>query len=182
MPGKVTCRPIHASTLNPFEGISRWFHNRLQPVIRKFKHLAFSSDEVINLSRRQRLSRDCVLVHVDIDDFYMVGSKGHLGHHSSRLVGDETGKRLCKDVVSFLLDQQIIKSSTLPDSLFKVVEGSSQGAIHSPSIAVAAFVHSECLNGSGLTTRGFKERFHVETFIEYIDNLLSLAVYRVQRM
>ena len=175
-PGQVSFRAIHASPACCFEPLSRFIQKELQKQLNKQKHLAFSAPEVISKIRSMQFPRDVWCVHADIDDFFMKGSSMFLADNAAKIIGDPKIRELVRKGIRFLLDHQFVSSSAFPGKLFQMVEGSSQGKIHSSAVAVAAFLSAAEFNNIGIATGRFKSEYGISLFLRYIDNLLFFVV------
>lgn len=141
-------------------------------LLRNYKHLRFSSEEVIAKIRSTHVPVQSYMLHVDLDDFYMTGARDWLVQHNGFLVGNSEKKKLVREVLKFLLSYQFVYSSFMTDRIWRMISGASQGAIHAMVCAVGAFLHAFELAGPGIATKRFQQRHGIFLFIRFIDNML----------
>ena len=104
-------------------------------------------------------SSDTIL-HWDVDDFYMTGSRSHhLGHVP--IIARAHERNLVKEALECLLNRQILKTSVgNNEQIFQMIEGAGQGLNYASATASASFLHSVELTGPGIARSSFKERKH----------------------
>ena len=79
------------------------------------------------------------------------------------------------DLMSFVLDNQFVKSPHVADAMFNVVEGSGMGLRHSAGLSNACFCARAEIQGVGLATPAFHARFGIKCYMRYVDNLFFVV-------
>ena len=171
--GKVTLRAVHASPAHSFLGLMSWVTMVLTSVCKKYSHLLSSSDDLIaRLNSSVTTSRDDVIVHVDLKDFYMTGDAKFLVHHVSLMV-KRSIRAAFRNALTFLLEHQFISSTLFPGDEFEVIVGSGMGLRSSSTISNCAFLHAVELCGLRLLHKHHAfNRYSVKHYYRYADNLL----------
>ena len=98
----------------------------LSPLIKRYKWLCGSSEDVLKKLLTKSFPRDCKFVHIDIRNFFMQGSISFLLDSVCALINDLKLRSLVRDVLGFLLRFQFVESST-GGGVRQVCEGSSMG-------------------------------------------------------
>ena len=172
-PGKVGFRPVHSSCNHAFTGVMAWLNLITGVAISKHKHVLHSSDDLIRDLNTFRPVQDMVFVHWDLKDFFMQGSTDFLVFHSSLVIPIKY-RAVFRRALTFVLDNQYVRSRLIPNRLWKVVTGSGMGLKCSSNIADAAFLHAVELCGIGLAIRRSQERSGLIFYRRFRDNLLMV--------
>ncbi len=173
-PGEVAFRPVHSSGAHSFMGLMAWCSLVLKDGLRKYKHLLFSSQDLINKLEHIEVGTNDVFLHFDLKDFFMTGSARWLVYHSAFVVAPKF-REVYRKVATFILENQYIGAHLIPHSVYKVVVGSGMGLKCSSELADAAFVHAVELCGLGLLTRAAADRFAIKSYFRFRDNLLFIG-------
>ena len=108
---------------NPFQGLAKWIALSLRERIKKNWHVCESSDDVIRKLRSRTFSPDILLLHFDVDDFYMVGEHSFCARHASPIIGNPDLRDVVREAIHFVLMYQYAVSSALKDRVFQQVLG-----------------------------------------------------------
>ena len=130
-----------------------------------------SIEELLKFLSDTSFPRSTLMIHFDLDDFYMTGEEPYLTKGVHNLMHRPI-QQVVGDCTKLVLSHQYIESGFNPLMLFKVVRGSGQGLIHSGAIANGAFLQHMELNGARLARSDFQLQFGVLKYIRYVDNLL----------
>ena len=174
-PGLVSARPIHNASQHPFEGIARPLTKLLDKRTRKFKHVCISTNDFLEKLCKLRFPSTARIVHRDVDDFYMSGT---CDHHVRFGCGVLSGKPALKqwgiEAVRLLLNNQFIKSVAIAD-IYRMIVGTGQGCFHSAALASSSFLYSHELNGLGIATQSFAQKFGILLYLRFADNLFFIV-------
>ena len=77
-------------------------------------------------------------------------------------------RKVVREVLSFLLDNQYLQSGFLPGAFFRIVVGTGQGLGHSASVANCAFLGSVEVNGPGLARSATQQSLGILSYIRYM--------------
>jgi hypothetical protein len=127
--GKVKHRNIHAQPDYAFGGLSMWMVRQLRPYLR-LPHLVKGSREMVERLSTMQFSQNAYFMRFDLEDYYLSGTPEQL---ESDVIADmPQGRRrqLVSRTLWFLLDNQYVRSRERA-GLWKVIQGSGQGLIHS---------------------------------------------------
>ena len=135
--GDVKCRAVHAAPVYSLEGLSRWMMQKIRGKLKNLPHLIHASKQVVQRIEALEAVRSCILVKVDIKDFYAVGAHHVIaGHVAALFAGDEQLRSTIFDAIFYLLDHQYVKES---DNFYKINSGCGIGLLHASNVADACF-------------------------------------------
>ena len=175
-PIAVTMRPIHAASRYAWSGLGAWLSSRFMPILRRYVHICHSPSESVSRIFHIRVATDEVLLHWDVDDFYMTGTADHLISHS-RLLCPLSERKLVAESLAFLLERQFLVTNPGGDTdlIFKMVLGAGQGLNYSAGLASTAFLHAIELTGPAIIKEGFLSRHSISHYTRYADNLFFVV-------
>ena len=172
--GQVKFRPVHASSKHCFSSASVWLQKTMDARLRAFPHLIGSTDEFLKRMSSLVVDETDLLLHMDLDDFFMTGSVDFISRTVTTLFEGDIATPL-DDLVSYVLDHQYVRSPQVPEAIFKVVEGSGMGLRQSAGLSNACFCAHAEIRGVGLATQAFQTRFGIKCYMRYVDNLFFVV-------
>ena len=129
--GEVSLRAIHGGAPSSLASWSIWLSNQLRPLLQDLPHLIKDSRSMVRHIRTlEKKFQGSLLVQIDLKDFYLSGSVESIIEELGEGFSGER-RSLVKDVGRVLLQNQYVKSKFFPDKMWKVVQGSGIGLIHS---------------------------------------------------
>ena len=170
-PGKVTFRPVHASSNHPFTGVMSWINLVTDIALAKHRHIIRSCDDLLVQLSDVHPVDDMIWVHLDINDFFMMGTVDFLVHHCSLVVPRKL-RNAYRTALAFILRHQFVQCRLIPGRLWRVVTGTGMGLKCSSSVADAAFLHAVELMSIGLALKRTQERSGIIFYRRFRDNLL----------
>ena len=140
-----------------------------------------SSRELLQQVRPLRLPLSSWILHLDIRDFFLKGTPDFHVSSCQRLAnaGDKT---LVHDVARFILDNQFVASALvkpffddqgttdLGERLYRMIEGTGMGLLHSSAVASASFCSNIELNGPSIATSRVHQQLGILLYRRYADN------------
>ena len=111
-----------------------------------------------------------VLITADIEHFFMTGSSHELAIAASEIVPDFSLRIKIKRAITFLLENQYVKSRD--ETMYKVNKGSGMGLAHSGSISEAAFLTKAELSVCRNDVLNF---YNVRAYFRFKDDCLIIA-------
>ena len=135
----VKFRNIHASPSYALKGLSSWIVKLLRVEIAKYPHLLRDTNDLVKQLANFRVENWHYFIKMDIEEFFNSGLPNDLVEDTAMLIDGEH-RRLYKEVLEFVLDNQFVMSKYICNRVFKVCEGSGMGLLHSGDVADAALL------------------------------------------
>ena len=135
----VKFRNIHASPSYALKGLSSWIVKLLRVEIAKYPHLLRDTNDLVKQLANFRVENWTYFIKMDIEEFFNSGLPNDLVEDTAMLIDGEH-RRLYKEVLEFVLDNQFVMSKYICNRVFKVCEGSGMGLLHSGDVADAALL------------------------------------------
>ena len=132
----VSLRAVHSLPCFRFEAFSRWLMTKLRSRLAGLRHLVKSSSQVVREVDKIKVHAKCFFVKMDVKDFYVVGQAHVIAASIARLFDDTVESSQVFDIAFFLMDNQYVQHG---GKLYKVVEGTGIGLLHSGDIADACY-------------------------------------------
>jgi hypothetical protein len=140
--------------------LRKWRSEKLESL----EHLALNSEDILRRVRSTKCGEDCVLLKLDLKDFYMDGDHERL----VRAVVEEFARDPRVDWVRDTLEHVLFFQYVIwNEQVYQVTRGSGMGARHSSTVSDLAFyniVEKHVLGSPGITL-----------YVRYRDDLLVVA-------
>ena len=126
--GKIACRIIHSAAGSSFRGLSFALNDLFSPILSNLAHLCTSTDDVQKVISTASVTKNTVLMKVDVNDFYQSGSHPLIAEVVSNHFTGET-RAFVRDALFHVLYYQYAAFDI--EDCYRVVEGTGMGQGHS---------------------------------------------------
>jgi len=171
--GKISFRDVHTAPGYAFAGLSLWIAEEFRSVLRSLPHIVPSSAHFVRKLDGITLGTFDRMLRIAIRHFYLSGTPDQLTENACNILPGGPRAQFTGKVLRWLLEEQYLRCTDLPQHIWRVVKGSGQGLPHSGPVANSAFYSA--VEKNLVSNRSIMDAHGMSSYFRFEDDIFLVS-------